>query len=126
MGWPRVAGADRPDGFLHDLPISLLHNFPISLVSPRSLFHYRMLRTTPPSARMAAPLMATDCVPATKATTAATSSGVSKRLRSEVGRTLVKNHFSTWSFDNFCSLDTLSMKAPAPSEAVGPGRTELT
>jgi hypothetical protein len=52
-----------------------------------------MLRTTPPSARTAAPLMATDCVLATNATTVAISSGVSKRLRSEVGRILEKNHF---------------------------------
>jgi len=38
-----------------------------------------------PSARTAAPLMATDCVLATNATTEAISSGVSKRLRSETG-----------------------------------------
>src|SRR2546429_7295888 len=52
---------------------------------PRStLFPYTTLFRSP-SARTAAPLIVVAVVPATNATTAATSSGVSKRLRRDVG-----------------------------------------
>src|SRR5436309_14709303 len=52
-------------------------------------------RTTPASARKAAPFVADESGLATNATSAATSSGVAKRLRSEVGLAVVKNSFST-------------------------------
>src|SRR5439155_25370936 len=55
----------------------------------------RIERTTPPSARKAAPFVADESGLATNATNAATSSGVAKRFRSEVGRAVVKNSFST-------------------------------
>ena len=48
---------------------------------------------TPPFARAAAPLIATACVLAANATTEATSSLLSKGLRSEVGRIFSKNCF---------------------------------
>src|SRR2546427_7158229 len=52
-------------------------------------------RTTPPSARKAAPFVADESGLATNATSAATSSGVAKRCSSELGRAVVKNSFST-------------------------------
>src|SRR5580765_5114158 len=55
----------------------------------------RIERTTPPSARKAAPFVADESGLATNATSAATSSGAAKRLRSEVGLAVVKNSFST-------------------------------
>jgi hypothetical protein len=55
----------------------------------------RIDRTTPPSAREAAPFVADESRLATNATSAATSSGVAKRFRSEVGRAVVKNSLST-------------------------------
>src|SRR6476619_8652185 len=55
----------------------------------------RIERTTPPSARKAAPFVADESGLATNATNAATSSGVAKRFSSEVGRAVVKNSFST-------------------------------
>src|SRR5467141_1457753 len=85
-----------------------------------------MLRTTPPSARTAAPLMAMDCMLATKATTVAISSGVSKRFNNDVGRADVKNCRSTSAVERFCSLAMFSTNLLAPSEAVGPTRMELT
>src|SRR5882672_8762996 len=58
-----------------------------------------MLRMTPPSARTAEPLIEVACALATNATTAATSSGVSKRFKSEEGRTAEKNCFSISAFE---------------------------
>src|ERR1700676_2231491 len=80
-----------------------------------------MLRITPPSARTDAPLMAADWALATNATTAAISSGVSKRLRSELGRADLKNSFSISAGERPFFLAKLSRKPPAPSEAVGAG-----
>src|SRR5580700_4748904 len=85
-----------------------------------------MLRITPPSARTDAPLMAADWALATKVTTAAISWGVSKRLRSELGRADLKNSFSISAGERPLFLARLSRKPTAPSEAVGPGRTEFT
>src|SRR5271168_3469351 len=87
--------------------------------------HYRMLRTTPPSALTAAPLIAIERPLARKATTAATSSGVSKRFRSEAGRTALKNSFSTSAGVSPRCLATLETKLAMPSEAVGPTSTEF-
>src|SRR6266850_491088 len=85
-----------------------------------------MLRMTPPSARTAEPLIEVACALATNATTAATSSGVSKRFKSEEGRTAEKNCFSISAFVMPCCLAMLSTKSPTPSEAVGPARMEFT
>src|SRR6266849_1625293 len=63
---------------------------------------------------------------ARKATTAATSSGVSKRFKSEEGRTVEKNCFSISAFVTSCCLAIPSTKLPTPSEAVGPARMEFT
>jgi len=52
-----------------------------------------MLRSTPPSARTAPPLMVTDCVLATNATTAAISSGVSQRFQQRTGTASGKELF---------------------------------
>ena len=52
------------------------------------------LFTTPPSTRSAAPVVAEDSGLATYATREATSSGLAKRLISEVGLTFSKNSFS--------------------------------
>src|SRR5207302_6327003 len=87
---------------------------------------YKMLRTTPPSARTAAPLIVTDCVPARNATTAATSSGVSNRLSNELGRTLWKTSFSSSALEMPFCLARDSTNWPTPSDAVGPTRTEFT
>src|SRR5882762_7224723 len=84
-----------------------------------------MLRMTPPSARTAEPLIEIACELATNATTAATSSGVWKRLRSEVGRTVAKNCFSISAGVAPCSLAMRSTNRPAPSDAVGPAGMEF-
>src|SRR5258707_4246385 len=81
---------------------------------------------TPPSARTAEPLIAVAWVLATNVTTAATSSVVSKRFKSEEGRTVEKNCCSISAFVTPCCLAMLSTKAPTPSEAVGPARMEFT
>src|SRR5260370_30914330 len=51
---------------------------------------YALDRTTPPSVRTAAPLMAAASGLQTKATTATTSSGAAKRCRMELGGLLEK------------------------------------
>ena len=61
-----------------------------------------MARTTPPSTRNAAPLVAEDGSPETYVTIAATSSTVAKRFNRDDGRALSKNSFSTAPFDFFC------------------------
>src|SRR2546422_8975311 len=85
-----------------------------------------MLRTTPPSARTAAPLIVVAVVPATNATTAATSSGVSKRLRRDVGRTAAKNCRSSSAGETPCCFARPSKNCATPSEAVGPTSSEFT
>src|SRR6266550_4353231 len=86
----------------------------------------RIERTTPPSARKAAPFVADESGLATNATSAATSSGVAKRFRSEVGRAVVKNSFSTAAGVACLVLAKSSMNFSTPSERVGPASTELT
>src|SRR5438105_13711090 len=70
----------------------------------------RIERTTPPSARKAAPFVADESGLATNATSAATSSGVAKRFRSEVGRAVVKNSVSTPAGDACLVLAKPSMR----------------
>src|SRR5271169_3816085 len=84
------------------------------------------LRITPPSTRSAAPVVAEASGLAMYATREATSSGMAKRLISEVGRAFSKNSFSICSYD--CPLDfaKLSIKSPTPRDFVGPGRILLT
>src|SRR5260370_2788539 len=86
----------------------------------------RIERTTPPSARKAAPFVADERGLATNATSAATSSGVAKRLRSEVGLAVVKNSFSTAAGVACLALAKSSMNFSRPSERVGPASTEWT
>ena len=87
---------------------------------------HKIDRTTPPSARRAAPLVAADSGLHTKATRVATSSGVVKRFSRDVGRMFWKNSLSTAAAVVFCSSARLRTKLLAPSEAVGPGSTVLT
>ena len=86
----------------------------------------RIERTTPPSARKAAPFVADETGLATNATSAATSSGVAKRCSSEVGRAVVKNSFSTAAGGTCFVLAKSAMNSSTPSERVGPARIELT
>src|SRR6185437_2971408 len=90
---------------LHDLtPFILLPSFKTPL-AVSCLLHrasscqrsapHRMERTTPPSTRRAAPLVAEDSGLAMNVTSAATSSVVPNRLSSELGRTVSKNSLST-------------------------------
>ncbi len=84
------------------------------------------LRITPPSTRRAAPVVAEASGLATYATSEATSSGVAKRLISDVGRTFSKNSFSNCSADFPLALAMLPIKSTTPRDFVGPGRTQLT
>src|SRR4029077_14096165 len=98
------------------------------IVFARSVKHKRNLdqrieRTTPPSARKAAPFVADESGLATNATRAATSSGVAKRFSSEVGRAVVKNSFSTAAGAECSALAKSSMNFSTPSERVGPATT---
>src|SRR2546430_7382402 len=86
----------------------------------------RIERTTPPSARNAAPLVADESGLATNATSAATSAGVAKRCSSEPGRPVVKNSFSTAAGVTCLVLAKSAMNSSTPSERVGPARTEFT
>src|SRR4029077_7224797 len=86
----------------------------------------RIERTTPPSARKAAPFVADESGLATNATSAATSSGVAKRFRSEVARAVVKNSFSTAAGVVCWVLPKSERNFSPPPEGVGPASTELT
>src|SRR6266446_4789146 len=90
-----------------------------------SWFH-RIERTTPPSTRNAAPLVAEDRGLATNTTSAATSSVVAKRCNSELARTVRKNSCSTSAGVVFLDLAITAMNFSTPSERVGPASTELT
>jgi hypothetical protein len=59
------------------------------------LFYQMIERTTPPSTRSAAPLVAEESGLAMNVTSEATSSVEAKRLSNELGRTVAKNSFST-------------------------------
>ena len=83
-------------------------------------------RTTPPSARSAAPLIADANGLATNATTDATSSGVAKRRRIELGRAFSKNSFSTSSRATPFSVARRRTNSATPSDSVGPGSTAFT
>src|SRR5438132_378316 len=67
----------------------------IPLPQTTKLTDQRIERTTPPSTRKAAPFVAEESGLATNVTIAATSSVVAKRFNSELGRTDLKNSFST-------------------------------
>src|SRR5947199_9889419 len=79
----------------------------------------RIERTTPPSARKAAPFVADESGLATHATSVATSSGVATRLRGEVGRAVVKSSFSTAAGIACVVLAKVSMIFSTPSDPVG-------
>src|SRR5580698_4430162 len=96
------------------------------LASKKLVTPHRIDRTTPPSTRRAAPYVAEDSGLHTKATSAATSSVLAKRFNSDEGRILRKNSFSTSVGVVFCSLASSPTNLPTPSDAVGPGSTELT
>ena len=83
-------------------------------------------RVTPPSTRSAAPFVADESGLATNATKAATSSVVANRLRSELGRTVSKNSFSTTDGSTCRDIAICLMKLSTPSDRVGPGKIELT
>src|ERR1022692_3586906 len=82
--------------------------------------------TTPPSTRSAAPFVAEESGLHKKAASAATSAGLAKRRKREVGRTLRKNSASTLLRSVSFSAASLSRKPATPSEAVGPGNKEFT
>src|SRR5579862_6453072 len=84
------------------------------------------LLTVPPSTRSAAPVVADDLGLATNATSDATSSGVAKRLMSEVGRTFSKNSRSNCGNDLPSDAARASTKSTTPRDLVGPGSTLLT
>src|SRR5271167_4263313 len=62
----------------------------------------------------------------TNVTSAATSSGLAKRFNSDVGRMARKNSRSTAAASVFCSTASSWTNLSTPSDAVGPGSTELT
>src|SRR5437667_6605942 len=62
----------------------------------------------------------------TNATSAATSSVVAKRCKSDPGLTVRKNSLSTSATVAFFDLAVSVTNFPTPSERVGPARTELT
>src|SRR6266404_3828919 len=81
---------------------------------------------TPPSARNAAPFVAEESGLARKATSGATSSGLAKRCKSELGLTVRKNSFSTSAAVMFFVFAISATNLSTPSERVGPASTELT
>ena len=83
-----------------------------------------MLRTTPPSARSEAPVIAEAPSPQRNTTRFATSSDSAKRRIREVGRMVRMNSSSTAAISVLYSAATLPRKSTAPSDLVGPGRTE--
>src|SRR5271166_6346570 len=87
---------------------------------------YTIDRTTPPSTRKAAPFVAEESGLHTNVTSAATSSGLAKRFNSDVGRMARKNSRSTAAASVFCSTPSSWTNLSTPSDAVGPGSTELT
>jgi hypothetical protein len=83
-------------------------------------------RTTPPSTRRAAPFIAEASGLQTKATAAATSSGVAKALNDGGRAGGSEEPRSKDSQSVARSLDNLSTNWTTPSDAVGPGSTALT
>src|SRR5207249_11897515 len=63
---------------------------------------------------------------ATNATKAATSSVIANRCRSELGRAVLKNSFSTCAGVTPLLSAILTMNSSTPSERVGPARIEFT
>src|SRR5947208_6298848 len=126
--WPfQEQRSERWHGVYSSLkqPSSLL-SFSSQRVKHKMEFDQRIERTTPPSARKAAPFVADESGVATNATNAATSSGVAKRCSSELGRAVVKNSFSTAAGVACLVLAKSVMNSSTPSERVGPARTEFT
>src|SRR5207244_6857195 len=95
-------------------------------VSPFSLADQMIERTTPPSTRSAVPFVAEESGLATNATNAATSSAVANRLRSEVGRTVSKNSFSTTNGSTPRDFAISLTNCSSPSSRVSPAQTALT
>src|SRR5579872_313327 len=85
-----------------------------------------MARTTPPSARNAAPLVAEDSGLHTKAIRAATSAGVANRWSRDDGRVLRKKSRSTAAGSTPRAAAAEDMILSALSDAVGPGSTAFT
>src|SRR5262245_48611628 len=85
-----------------------------------------MERTTPPSTRRAAPVVADAWVLQTYAIIAATSRGWVNRCRTDEGRAVLKKSRSTSA--GLLPLDAASWatKPLTPSDAVGPGNTLFT
>src|SRR3569623_2874283 len=83
-------------------------------------------RTTPPSTRKAAPVVADACVLHTYATIAATSAVAVMRLITELGRAVAKNSRSIVAVSTPRAAASCATKAPTPSEEVGPGSTQMT
>ena len=74
----------------------------------------------------AAPFVAEERGLATNATSAATSSVLSKRCNSELGLTIRKNSCSTSADVSFLVFAISDRNCSTPSERVGPASTELT
>jgi hypothetical protein len=84
---------------------------------------HAIARTTPPSTRSAAPVVADAGTLQTYVIIAATSSGVANRCSTEEGRAVAKNSRSTVAASKPRAAAIWVTNSPTPSEEVGPGST---
>src|ERR1017187_3061742 len=98
----------------------------VSILLDEGIMVYKIAFTTPPSARIAAPLMATASGEQTKTTTLATSAGSRNRLSRDDGRTFLKNSFSKSAGVMCCWFASWATNVVTPSDAVGPASTLFT